>query len=261
MFDERTLSGELDELRRSHAPSALVFDARGDFETLPPSVVENLLAVTDGVEPLSYDESWLPEDAPETLYRIAGNEFTIGAPGDGGVVWTRQTTPPVVLVKPRLEGSPEGFIDFLIAEALVEIGLGGPEHFLGFFEDDYRELAEAVPLSPADTYQLAAALFTASVGRSTRPIFAGWADELPALHAEWVDAGERLEPGLSGLSGDVALGRTSFSDAAELACSAVKHDIEIPTPFVALDSPAYDRHGAAFAVRWAEKTFEALETE
>jgi hypothetical protein len=259
MFDERTLSGELAELRRSHAPSALVFDAQGDFETLPPSVAENLLAVTDGVELLSYDESWVPADAPETLHRIASGEFTIGAPGDGGVAWTRQTTPPVVLVKPRLEGSPEGFIDFLIAEALVEIGLGGPEHFLGFFEGEYRALAEAVPLSPADTYQLAAALFTASVGRSTRPIFAGWADELPGLHAEWIDAGERLEPRLSGLSRDVALGRTDFSDAAELACSAIKHGVDVPTPFAALDSPAYDQHGPSFAVRWAEKTFEALD--
>ncbi|MFO7926314.1 MAG: DUF7089 family protein [Halobacteriota archaeon] len=259
MFDERTLSGELDELRRSHAPSTLVFDAQGDFETLPPSIAENLLAVTDGLEPLSYDVSWLPPDAPETLHRIAGSEFTIGAPGDGGIAWTRQTIPPVVLVKPRLEGSPEGFTEFLIAEALVEIGLGDPEHFLGFFEGGYRELAEAVPLSPADTYQLAVALLTAFVGRSTRPVFADWEGEFPALHAEWVDAGERLRPRLGELSRDVAIGRTGFSDAAELACSAVKHDLDLPTPFAALDSSAYEQYGPSFGVRWAQKTFEALD--
>ena len=263
MFDERPISddGELAAVRDEHVPSAFVFDVGGDFETLPPSIAENLLAVVDGIDPLSYDESWLPDDAPETLRRIAGGEFTIGAPGDGGVAWTRQTTPPAVFVKPRLEGSPEGFVDFLIAEAFVEIGLGAPEHFLGFFGDRYRSLAAAVPLSPADTYQLAAALFTAYVGRSTRAVFDGWGGEHPELHAEWIDAGERLEPRLGELSRDVALGRTGFADAAELACSAVKHCVELPTPFDALDSAAYEQYGPDFAVRWAEKTFEALDGE
>jgi len=262
MFDERGISGELADVRDDHAPSAFVFDVQRDFETLPSALAENLLPIVDGIDPLSYDESWVPTDAPETLHRLAGGEFTIGAPGDGGVAWTRQTTPPSVFVKPRLNGSPEGFVDFLIAEALVEISLDTPEHFLGFFEAKYHALDAAVPLSSADTYQLAAALFTAYVGRSTRDVFAGWDDTFPDLYAEWVDAGERLEPRLGDLSRDVALGRTGFADAAELACSAVKHDVELPTPFDALDSAAYEHHGPDFAIRWAEKTFDALdETE
>jgi hypothetical protein len=261
MFDERTLSGELAAVREEHAPSALVFDVERDFETLPSAVAESLLAVVDGVDPIAYGTAWLPEEAPETLAEIAGEAFTVGAPGDGGVAWSRQTTPPIVLVKPRLEGSPSGFVDFLVAEALVEIGLGVPEQFLGFFEAGYRSLAAAVPLSPADTYQLAAALFDAYVGLQTRPVFAGWETTAPGLHAEWVDAGERLEPRLGELSRDVALGRTAFAEAAELACSAVKHDIAIPTPFDALDTETYRQHGPGFAVEWAERTFEALEEE
>ena len=261
MFDERQLDGELDELRAEHAPAALVFDVERDFETLPPSVSESLLPVVDGIDPLRYEESWVPDDAPEILRRIAGEEFTIGAPGDGGVAWTRQTDPPVVLIKPRLEGSTDGFVELLIAEALVEVGLDTPEHFLGFFRDQYRPLSEATPLSPTDTYQLAVALFTAFVGRSTRPSFADWVEEFPGLYTEWIDTGTQLEPRLSELSEDVALGRTGFSDAAELACNGFKHDIEVPPPFDALDSAAYDQYGAEFAVQWAKKTFDALADE
>ena len=260
MFEERRLDdgGELAALRDARAPETIVFDVRGDFETLPPAVAETLLAVVDRVDPVSYDESWISPDAPETLRRLASDAFTIGAPGDGGVAWSRQTTPPIVLVKPRLEGSPDGFVDFLVAEAFVEIGLDVPEHFLGFFEDAYRDLEDAVPLSPAETYQLAVACYAAFVGRLTRPIFADWVDASPDLHAEWRDAGERLEPRLGELSREVAFGRTGFADAAELACSAIKHDVEVPTPFNALDTAAYEQYGADFAVRWAEKTFEAL---
>ncbi len=261
MFDRRELTGELAGIRDDHAPETIVVDAASDFETLPPAVAENLLAVVESVDPSSYDASWLPDDAPRTLFELAGGSFTIGAPGDGGVAWTRQTTPPVVFVKPRLAGSPEGFVRFLIAEALVEIGLECPEHFLGFFGESYRSLANAVPLSPGETYQLAAALHTAHIGLETSEVFAGWADIYPKLHAEWVDAGERLEPRLGDLSRAVALGRTGFSDAAELACSAVKHDVDLPTPFDALDTAAYRKHGSEFAIRWAEKTFEALEED
>lgn len=39
----------------------------------------------------------------------------------------------------------------------------------------------------------------------------------------------------------------------------MKHDLELPTPFDALDTAAYREHGPTFAVRWAEKTFAALE--
>ncbi|QLD89758.1 hypothetical protein HWV07_12255 [Natronomonas salina] len=259
MFERRKLSGELAAVREAHAPSAAVFDSDGDFETLPSSVAENLLAVVDGIDLLTYDESWVPKDAPQTLHRIAGGEFTIGAPGDGGVAWTRQTDPPSVFVKPRLEGSPAGFVDFLLAEAFVEVGLGLPEHFLGFFGSEYRALDEAVPLSATETYQLAAALFDAYVGLHTREVFREWDDEHPALYGEWVDAGERLEPRLSNLTSDVARGQTDFADGAELACSAVKHEVSVPSPFDALDAEVYRDHGAAYAVRWAEKTFEALE--
>jgi hypothetical protein len=259
MFEPRALPDDVAGIREDHAPGALVLDSDGDFETLPPSVAENLLAVVDSLDLLSYDASWVPADAPATLDRLAGEEFTVGAPGDGGVVWTRQTEPPTVFVKPRLEGAPEGFVDFLVAEALVEIGLGLPETFLGFFAEEYRALEEAVPLEPADTYQLAAALFDAYVGLHTRETFADWDGEYDRLHDQWVDAGERLEPRLDGLSAAVAAGRIEFAEAAELACSAVKHDVDIPAQFAALDADAYHEHGPAYAVRWAEKTFEALE--
>lgn len=258
MFERREVAGELAAVRDEHAPGAIVLDSDGDFETLQPAVAENLLPIVDGVDPLQYDATWVPDDAPEVLHRLAGGEFTVGAPGDGGVTWTRQTEPPTVFVKPRLDGSPEAFVDFLVAEAFVEIGLGLPEHFLGFFADEYRDLAEAVPLSSADTYQLAVALFDAYVGLHSRETFAAWEGHHPDLHDQWVDAGERLEPRLSGLASDVASGRTGFADAAEFACSAVKHGLDLPAPFDALDAEVYREHGAAFAVRWAEKTFDAL---
>ncbi|MFQ3318271.1 MAG: hypothetical protein ACI8UR_000375 [Natronomonas sp.] len=258
MFERREVSGELAGVRDEHAPDALVLDSDGDFETIPPSVAENLLPIVDSIDPLDYDESWVHADAPETLHRIAGDEFTIGAPGDGGVAWTRQTVPPTVFLKPRLEGSPEAFIDFLVAEAFVEIGLGLPEQFLGFFENEYRALDDAVPLSSADTYQLAVALFDAYVGLHSREVFEDWADDYPGLYDQWVDAGERLEPRLTDLPSDIARGRTEFADAAEFACSALKHGLDLPTPFDALDTSAYRQHGAPYAVQWAEKTFEAL---
>ncbi|CAI48390.1 uncharacterized protein NP_0598A [Natronomonas pharaonis DSM 2160] len=261
MFERRALTDALSAVRDEYAPSALVVDAANDFETLPPSVAENLLAVVDGVEPLAYDETTVPPDAPDILHRLADSEFTVGAPGDGGVTWTRQTSPPTVIVKPRLEGSPEPFIDFLIAEALVELHLDSAEHFLGFFGDAYEDLNDAVPLSPVDTYQLAAALHTAHIGRRSRPVFDSWADQFPDIHAAWADAGERLEPRLADLSADVATGRTDFADAAELACNALKHDSAVPKPFDALDTEAYTDHGAPFAVRWAEKTFAELDTD
>ncbi|QCC51268.1 DUF7089 family protein [Halapricum salinum] len=255
MFDERDLSAPVERVRTEHAPDALVLDVDRDFETLPPATAEQLGLVVDSLEPASYPESWLPADAPELLVQYASETFTVGAPGDGGVAWTRQTDPAVVLVKPRLAGSPESFVDFLLAEALVQIGLDAPEQFLGYFEQRYRDLTDAVAgrLDSAGTYQLAAALYEGYLGLHTRPIFAEWADDQPELHDAWVDAGERLQPRLADLSSDVASGRTDFGDAAELACSAIKHEIEVPPPFAALDTGAYREHGAAFAVEWAER--------
>ncbi len=261
MFSERELHGELATVRERHCPDALVRDCERDFETLDPAVAEDLLLVTDSVEPLTYPDEWVPADAPEPLHRLASSEFTIGMPGDGGVAWTRQTEPPIVFVKPRLTGSPEPFIEFLVAEALVEVGLDLPEQFLGFFGERYADLADAVGdrLDPAGTYQLAAALFDAYVGLHAREVFADWEDDLPGLFDAWVDAGERLEPRLSDLGGEVARGETDFAAAAELACSAVKHGTEPPTPFAALDTEAYRDHGAEYAVTWAAKTVESLE--
>ena len=258
MFDERSLSDALAAVREAHAPGTLVFDCERDFETLDPAVAEDLALVVDGLDPHSYPDEWVPADAPDELRRYAGGEFTVGMPGDGGVAWTRQTDPPAVFVKPRLTGSPDAFVDFLLAEALVEVGLDAPEHFLGFFEDRYPDLAAATPLSPAGDYQLAAALYTAHLGLRTREVFADWDAEYPDLFAAWLDAGERLEPRLDGLAGEMARGETEFPAAAELACSAIKHEGAVPAPFAALDTGAYRRNGAAYAVEWARKTFAAL---
>lgn len=259
MFDRRPLPDELDAVRDAHAPGAIVLDCEEDFGALRPSVAENLLAIVDDVDPISHDEAWVPADAPGALDRLAGGEFTVGMPGDGGVAWTRQTDPPVVFVKPRLGDSPSGFVEFLIAEALVEIGVDRPETVLGHFRDEYSSLDAAVPLSATDTYQVAVALFDAYVGLHTRPEFRSWSGEHDALYGEWVDAGERLEPRLADITGSVSAGRTGFADATELACSALKHGIEVPSPFAALDDDAHRKHGAAFALKWAERTFETID--
>lgn len=271
MFERRELSDPLAAVRGTHVPDAIVLDAARDFETLPPEIAENLGPMVDRFDPLTYPAEWVPSDAPEQLHRLAGGEFTIGMPGDGGVTWTRQTEPPTVFVKPRLEGSPEAFVSFLIAEALVEAGTGLPEHFLGFFEERYAGLATSVRLSPVDTYQLTNAVYDAYVGLHTRETFEGWGSEdatdasgstdLTPLYDAWADAGVRLEPRLSGLVAEVATGETSFAAAAELACSAVKHGVDPPTPFGALDTAAYRHHGVSYAVQWAETTFEKLDDD
>jgi hypothetical protein len=259
MFAECDLSDELLDVRAEHAPETTVLETERDFETLPPAVAESLGLYTESLSPASYPAEWLPDSAPDQLFTYASEAFTVGMPGDGGVAWTTQTDPPIVLVKARLEGSPTEFIDFLLAEALVQIGLALPEQFLPFFGATYPDLDAAVSLSPADTYQLAAALYEAHLGLHTREVFQAWEDSVPGLHAAWLDAGERIAPRVSGLPETVALGQTEFADAAELACSAIKHDIEIPTPFGALDTEAYREYGPGYALRWAEKTFEQLE--
>jgi hypothetical protein len=260
-FTDRDLSTALAGVRDDHAPGALVLDSARDFETLPGARAEDLGLLVDALDPISYPDAWLPPDAPELLVRYASEEFTVGAPGDGGVAWTRQTDPLVVLVKPRLEGSPESFVDFLVAEALVQVGLDLPEQFLGFFQARYPDLAATVGdrLDPVETYQVAAALYEAYLGLHTRETFAAWDGDCPDLFDAWLDAGERLEPRLGDLPGDLATGSTEFGDAAELACAAIKHGTEPPTPFGALDSPAYREYGADYALQWAETTFEKLD--
>ncbi len=258
MFEERALSPALDRVREAHAPGAFVLDCEADFETLPPDALDELALITDDISPANYPDDWVPESAPEILHRYAGPDLVIGTPGAGSVAWTTQTKPPICFVKARVEGVPESFVDFLIAEALVEIGLDLPEGFLGFFEEEYPALARAVPLDPNSTYQIANALYTGWRGLHTREVFAEWDDAEPTLHEAWVDAGERLEPRLSNLSSVVATGELDFAEATELACGAIKHGRDLPAPFDPLDTHAYREHGAAFAVRWAEKTFEKL---
>ncbi|WP_290817931.1 hypothetical protein [Halovivax sp.] len=258
MFDRRDLSSSVGAVRDDYAPDALVFDCERDFETVPPAAAEDLGFVVDALDPATFPSDWLPPDGPALLERYAGDDFTIGMPGDGSVVWTRQTEPPVVLVKPRVRGSPASFVDFLLAEAFVELSMDVPEHFLGFFEEGYRDLDRAVGLGPAGTYQVAAALYDGWLGLRTGTEFADWHDSHPELGSAWQDAGDRLTGRVDDLPGAVARGSTSFPDATELACSAIKHAIELPAPFDALDTAAYRDHGPAYAIRWAEKTFEAL---
>ncbi|UIO99793.1 hypothetical protein Hbl1158_14920 [Halobaculum sp. CBA1158] len=262
-FERRTLAPPVEAVRESYAPECLVLDAGADFETLPPEAAEELGLLVEALNPAAYPADWLPEDAPAQLRRYAGGDFTIGMPGDGTVVRTRQTEPPTVIAKKRAEGTPEDFLGFLFAEAFVELSLGVPEHFLPFFGESYRDLAAATPLGPNETYQLAAALFDAWVGLAAREEFAGWSpdesgESHPAVHTAWVDAGERLTGRLDDLPGEVARGKTSFTAATEYACAAVKHDLDLPAPFSALDTDAYRDHGPEYAVRWAEKTFGSL---
>ena len=256
MFEERSLPEDVAAVRERHAPDALVLDCASDFETLPPAQAEDLGLLVESLDPLSYPAEWLPDDAPELLRRFASTDFTIGMPGDGSVAWTHQTVPPTVFVKARVQGSPEEFVDFLVAEALAEVGTGEPEHFLGFFGERYLELDAALPFDSGSVYQIAAALYDAYLGLHIRETFESWADDHPRLFAAWEDAGEQIEPRLEGLPGAMAREETDFADAAEFACSAVKHSLDLPAPFAALDTSAYRDHGAAYAVKWAEKTFE-----
>ncbi|WP_049985496.1 DUF7089 family protein [Halobellus rufus] len=259
MFETRDLSADLDAVREAHAPGALVLDVAADFETIPSAAAEDLGLLADGLDPATYPSEWLSDDAPRALVAYAGPDFTVGMPGDGTVVWTRQTTPPTVLVKKRAEGTPAPFLEFLLAEAFVQIGTDAPEHFLPFFGESYRDLDDAVPLGPADVYQIAAALYDAWLGLQTRETFAGWEDTHPDLYDAWADAGSRLEGRLSTLPRSVARGQTSFAEATEYACSAVKHGLDLPAPFGALDTQAFVEYGADYGVKWAAKTFEKLE--
>ena len=261
MFDRRDLSDDVDAVREAHAPGALVLDVSADFETIPPAAAEDLGLLVDALDPATYPSEWLPEDAPSALVAYASSDFTVGMPGDGTVAWTRQTSPPTVLVKKRAEGTPSEFLDYLLAEAFVQIGTDAPEHFLPFFGERYRDLDDAAPLGPADVYQIAAALYDAWLGLQTRDVFAAWEETQPRLFDAWEDAGSRLEGRLSRLPRAVARGETSFAEATEYACSAVKHDLDLPAPFAALDTRAFVEYGPEYGVTWAKKTFEKLEND
>ncbi|RYJ14912.1 hypothetical protein ELS19_13730 [Halogeometricum borinquense] len=261
MFESRDLADDVAAVRDEHAPDSLVLSAAADFETIPPAAAEDLGLLVDSLDPATYPSEWLPEDAPALLTRYAGSDFTIGMPGDGTVVWTRQTAPPSVIAKKRAEGTPTDFLDFLFAEAFVQLGTDAPEHFLPFFGEQYRELDAAVPLPPNEVYQIAAALYDAWVGLQTRDVFASWEDQHPRLYDAWWDAGQRLTGRLDTLPRAVARGQTSFAEATEYACSAVKHGLDLPAPFAALDTEAYLEYGSSYGVRWARKTFEQLEDD
>jgi hypothetical protein len=284
MFSPRSLDDDLDAVREDCAPGSPVLDVDADFETVPPAAAEDLGLFVDGLSPASFPTAWLPDEAPETLRRYAGPTFTVGLPGDGTVVRTTQTDPQAVLVKKRAEGTPDDFLAFLIAERLVQIGVSPPagslpddtsadrlpESFLPFFGERYRDLDAAIRRpdpdtgasttghGPNDVFQVAAALYDAWVGLHTRDAFASWEGRHPRLFDAWVDAGDRLEGRLGGLVGEVARGETDFASATEYACSAVRHGLDLPAPFAALDTAAYRDRGAPYAVKWAEKTFESM---
>jgi len=284
MFSTRSLDDDLDAVREAHAPGSPVLDVDADFETLPPAAAEDLGLFVDGLSPASFPVEWLPNDVPKPLRRYAGPTFTVGLPGGGTVVRTTQTDPQTVLVKHRAEGTPDDFLAFLIADRLVQIGvepapgsLPGetvgsrlPESFLPFFGGRYRDLDAAIRrpdpdtgasttgLGPSDVFQIATALFDAWVGLYTRDVFASWEESRLRLFGAWIDAGESLEGRLDELPRTVARGETDFASATEYACSAVRHGLDLPAPFAALDTAAYRDRGAPYAVTWAEKTVASM---
>lgn len=284
MFSSRPLSDDLDAVRKEHAAGSPVLDVDADFETLPPAAAEDLGLFVDGLSPASFPTEWFSDEVPELLRRYAGPAFTVGLPGDGTVVRTTQTDPQTVLVKKRAEGTPDDFLAFLIADRLVQVGVSPssgslpdatpsarlPESFLPFFAGRYRDLDAAIRRpdpdtgasttgrGPNDVFQIATALFDAWVGLYTRDVFASWKGRHPRLFDAWLDAGDRLEGRLGDLVGEVARGETDFAGATEYACSAVRHGLDLPAPFAALDTSAYRDRGAPYAVKWAEKTFDSM---
>jgi hypothetical protein len=284
MFSTRPLDDDLDAVREAHAPGSPVLDVDADFETLPPAAAEDLGLFVDGLSPASFPVEWLPDEVPDLLRKYAGPTFTVGLPGDGTVVRTTQTDPQTVLVKHRAEGTPDDFLAFLIADRLVQIGVEPapgslpeevsdsnlPESFLPFFGERYRNLdaairrpdpdtgASATGLGPTDVFQIATALFDAWIGLYTRDVFASWKESHPRLFDAWLDAGDSLEGRLGELAGEVARGETDFASATEYACSAVRHGLDLPAPFAALDTAAYRDRGAPYAVTWAEKTVASM---
>ncbi|MFO8114085.1 MAG: hypothetical protein R6U01_01785 [Halorubrum sp.] len=287
MFSTRPLDEDLEAVREEHAPGSPVLDVDADFETLPPAAAEDLGLFVDALSPASFPAEWLPDQTPDLLRTYVGPAFTVGLPGDGTVARTTQTDPQTILVKKRAAGTPDDFLAFLIADRLVQVGVSPspgtlpddappdrlPETFLPFFGERYRDLDAAIRRPDPDTgasttgygsndvFQVGAALFDAWVGVYTRDVFASWEGRHPRLFDAWTDAGSRLEGRLGDLAGEVVRGETDFASATEYACSAVRHGLDLPAPFAALDTAAYRDRGAPYAVKWAEKTFESMVTD
>lgn len=259
MFAEHDLADDVTELRDELVPDGLVLDVDREFETMDPEWGYELALITDSMDPVTYPEEWVPTSAPRALRRLTDGDLTIGQPGDGGVAWTTQTTPPLVFVKPRLEKVPTGFRDFLIAEALLQVALGVPEEPLAFFGEEYRSLQDAAGGEPKLAYGLAVALTEGWRGLVTRERFRAWETDYPRLHEHWADAGERLADRVADLPRLTANGRLGIADATELACSAIKHGLDLPKPYAALDVEAFREQRAAFAIQWVAQTIASAE--
>ena len=259
MFSTYDLTGELAALQNELVSELLVLRSDEEFETMPTDWLYELALVTDDITPHSYASEWIPATAPKPLHQFTGADPVIGAPGDGGITWTTQTSPPIVFLKPRAEGIPDTFREFLLAEAILDIHLAHPEHPLDFFRAEYPALHEATRDDPGLAYRLSGALCEAWCGIGRRPVFEEWSDTYPAIHDAWEDAGNRLADRILNLPAELAQGSTGFVSAAELACSGVKHGIELPPPFDALTVSAYRDHGPSFAVKWTEKTFAGFD--
>lgn len=259
MFHSYGMRDDLRNLRDDYMADVEVIECAREFETMPEDWVYELAIITDAIDPVTYPPEWIPPSAPAALDRHVGADPVVGLPGDGGVTWTKQTDPPLVIVKPRLGGAPEDFRDFLVAEAIVQLSLAHPETAIAFFRESYPTMQTATGDDADLAFRLAVSLFDAWKGLSTRKHFREWGDDYARLHAAWEDAGQRLGPRIDSLPALLSNRSIRFGEATELACSAIKHDIPLPTPYDALDVDAYRERGAPFAVRWTERTLEQLD--
>ena len=257
MFATRDLSPPVAAWQTEVLPDARVVDCGREFDVLPADLTYELALFTDAVTPVTYPDTWIPGDAPSHLQRYTGSNPVVGRPGQGSVTWTRQYDPPVVIVKPRGRDLPESFLAFVLAEALLVCSLGLPEHPLGFFEGNYQELQDIVG-EPAPTARLAGALFDAWIGLHTRPRYRGWANDHPELLAAWEEAGRLLDDRIANLQDRRTSGSIDFLEATDIACSAIKHGHDLPSPYQALAVDRYRTEGAPYALRWVERTINAV---
>lgn len=259
MFHPYGLRDDLQELRDDLAAEVEILECDREFEAMPEDWVYELAFITESIDPVAYPGSWIPPNAPSAMGRYTRADPAIGLPGDGGVTWTVQTDPPLIFVKPRLTGAPEDFRDFLVAEAILQLSLEHPETAIAFFGESYPSLQEAAGDDPDLAFRLAVSLFDAWKGLETREQFRTWDGSYPRLHRAWADAGEQLQPRIDALPRLLSDGSLRFGEATELACSAIKHDLDLPSPFGALDVEAFRERGASFAVRWTETTVDQLD--